>query len=369
MSAKIAIATPVTQTALLLHAPKQRYQVATIPLPKLEKDDECLIQIDAIGLNPVDWKSADFGWGLPTLPCIAGRDLSGRVIRVGSGVRRLKVGDVVWGPSTAYRDYRTSAFQEFAVTSESCLGLVPQGTTVEQCAALGVGAVTAALAIGSALNISIKGFAPRTLAVGAEGESPPPDFGPEDAEGKWILIWGGSSTTGYLASQFAKLGGLKVVAVADVAKYGQRLKEVGVDVVVDRKDPVAAVEEVRKLTEGKLKYAVDCIGKETATLALSALDPEQDSILVGLSGLPKIATPGKIQLLEVPVKTFHTNPAVGAALMKLIEELMASGELVLPDIEVIDGGLHQVNDALDRLRKGDVGFGRLVIRAEKRLPN
>lgn len=43
----------------------------------------------------------------------------------------------MFGPSTAYRDYRTSAFQQFAVASEHCLGLVPEHSSFEQCAAIG----------------------------------------------------------------------------------------------------------------------------------------------------------------------------------------------------------------------------------------
>lgn len=68
--------------------------------------------------------------------------------------------------------------------------------------------------------------------------------------------------------------------------------------VVDRRDPVAAVAEIRKLTDGRLKYALDCISRDTATLAEQALDESQDTWLVGLSGLPKVAR-GKTQLREV----------------------------------------------------------------------
>lgn len=61
--------------------------------------------------------------------------------------------------------------------------------------------MAAALAIGSALGITIRGFAPRSLAVGAEGElpewvkgasgSPSPIQEPSAQFGEWILIYGG----------------------------------------------------------------------------------------------------------------------------------------------------------------------------------
>ncbi|KAL8290442.1 hypothetical protein RQP46_002700 [Phenoliferia psychrophenolica] len=322
---------------------ERRYElVHDHPLPTLNSPDEVLIRVDAIGLNPIDHKSADFGFGLPTLPAVAGRDLAGVVVRTGSAVTRFRVGDLVFGPSTQYRDYRTSAFQSFAVASEYCLGAVPRHASVEQCAGVGVGAVTAALAISSALGIPVRGFAARDLAVG-------------------------SSVTGFFAAQFARLAGLRVIAVADISRHGERLRSAGVEHVVDRNDPAAAVATIRRLTEGKLRFALDCISRETATFSQEALGDDRDSWLVGLSGLPKVARP-RTQLREVPVKTFHSNAAVGRGLMGLIEGLLASHELVLPPVEVIGGGLEAINGALDRLRKGDVVFGRLVIQAQHSKP-
>lgn len=364
-----AAPTPPVQKALLLRAPRQRYElVHDHPLPALAGPHEILIKVEAIGLNPIDWKSADFGFGLPTLPAVAGRDLAGVVTQVGSGVSRFRVGDRVFGPSTQYRDYRTSAFQQFAVASEHCMASVPAGATVEQFAGIGVGAVTAALALASAFGIHIRNFAPRDLAVGAEGEDAEYlAHEPSAVPGEWLLIWGASSTTGFFAAQFARLAGMRVIAVADVSRHGERLRAIGVEHVVDRRDPVAAVAEIRKLTDGRLKYALDCISRDTATLAEQALDESQDTWLVGLSGLPKVAR-GKTQLREVPVKTFHSNAAVGRSLMRLLEDLIASDELVLPEVEVVSGGLGAINGALDRLRAGDVAFGRLVIQAAHPVP-
>jgi len=126
-----------TQRALILRGPKQRYElVDDWPLPLIESPNEVLIRIEAIGLNPIDWKSVDFGFAIPTLPAVNGRDLAGVIVDVGPAVKRLKKGDKVFGPSTQYRDYRTSAFQSYAVTLDHCLGIIPPTLTFEQASAI-----------------------------------------------------------------------------------------------------------------------------------------------------------------------------------------------------------------------------------------
>jgi NADPH:quinone reductase-like Zn-dependent oxidoreductase len=49
---------PPTQTVLLLHAPKQSYDVVdAYPVPELQHESEILVSNKAIGLNPIDWKA------------------------------------------------------------------------------------------------------------------------------------------------------------------------------------------------------------------------------------------------------------------------------------------------------------------------
>jgi hypothetical protein len=46
------------QEILWLHAPKQRYAHAKEqPIPTLDHDHEMLVAVEAIGLNPIDWKA------------------------------------------------------------------------------------------------------------------------------------------------------------------------------------------------------------------------------------------------------------------------------------------------------------------------
>jgi hypothetical protein len=129
------------QDLLLLHGPRQKYTLEKAQgIPELRGDDEILVQTLAIGLNPVDWKGADYGFGQPSYPWVNGRDFAGIVVKASRKDSRIKQGDIVFGPSTDYRDVRKAAYQEYIVTTHSNVARIPQGVQVKEGAALGVSA-------------------------------------------------------------------------------------------------------------------------------------------------------------------------------------------------------------------------------------
>lgn len=148
-----------------------------------------------------------------------------------------------------------------------------------------------------------------------------------------------------------------------MVKHGSRLIELGADVLVDRQDPLRAVKIIRSVTKGKLRFALDTVGKETATQLQESLqqsrgDPQAH--LVGLTGLPKVRLPG-VKHHSVPVKVFHSVPALGETAMRWLEQLLVVKELEPPDIDLADGGLEGINESLDRLRNGTVSAKRIVV--------
>lgn len=48
------------QDVLLVHGPRKRYSLEEGDIPELRSEREVLIQVLAIGLNPVDWKGVDY---------------------------------------------------------------------------------------------------------------------------------------------------------------------------------------------------------------------------------------------------------------------------------------------------------------------
>ncbi|KAL2166098.1 hypothetical protein VTG60DRAFT_3306 [Thermothelomyces hinnuleus] len=89
-----------------------------------------------------------------------------------------------------------------------------------------------------------------------------------------------------------------------------------------------------------------------------------DAHLIGLTGLPKEPAPAGVVYHTVPIKVFHEVPAVGRALVEWLERLLARGLVAPPDIIDVERGLESVNRGLDRMRRGEISGGKLVVRVD-----
>ncbi|KAL8768038.1 MAG: hypothetical protein Q9194_005814 [Teloschistes cf. exilis] len=324
------------QNILLLHGPRQKYSLHTTgQIPELRAPREILVQ--------------------------------------------------VFGPSTDYRDVRKAAYQEYLVTNDFNVARLPSHLSVNAGAALGVAFISALLALGISLGLNFANVkegpvGPDLWTVARESgrELIPDDIQDEVYEGiseqerplsgDWFAIWGASSNTGRAALQLAKSSGLKVIAVADVVRHGSSLLDLGADLLVDRQDPSRAVEIIRSVTKGRLRFALDTVGKETASYLQEALQRANEggggqAHLVGLTGLPQTRLPS-IKYHSIPIKIFHHAPFVGERAVSWLEELLVAKTLRPPEVAIAEGGLEGINRALDRLRDGSISGKRLVVPIE-----
>lgn len=153
--------------------------------------------------------------------------------------------------------------------------------------------------------------------------------------------------------------------MADSARHGSRLVKLGADALVDRHDTERAVHIIRGVTQGRLRYAIDIVGKDTAALLQRTLDTSvhadgSQAHLLGLTGLPKERVAG-VAYHTVPIKLFHTSPVVGHSMVTWLEDLLRSEVLQLPEIVRADGGLAGINGALEILREGTASGKRVVV--------
>ena len=76
----------VTQyKALLLESKQGQFAVKTVQAPKLGPE-EVLVKVEAIALNPLEWKIQETGLFIEEYPTILGLDAAGTIARIGAAV-------------------------------------------------------------------------------------------------------------------------------------------------------------------------------------------------------------------------------------------------------------------------------------------
>lgn len=118
-----------------------RMEYVNIPRPAI-KDDEILVKIHAVGLNPIDCMISE-GLFRPilriTLPAVMGSDLAGTVVDVGSKVTRFRAGDAVYA---SLFDMNKGSLSEFAAVPESVAAMKPERLSFAEAASLPMVALT-----------------------------------------------------------------------------------------------------------------------------------------------------------------------------------------------------------------------------------
>ncbi len=168
------------------------------------------------GVNPSDVKSRAGtrpGVTKPAFPLIVPHsDGAGEIVAVGTGVDSARIGQKVWIWNGQWQRSHGTAAQEITLPAAQAVPL-PDGTSLETGATLGIPGLTACHAV----------------------------FGGGDISGKTLLIQGGGGSVGYLAVQLARWGGARVIATCS-ARDRDRVAAAGADVVLDYRAPDLAAE-------------------------------------------------------------------------------------------------------------------------------
>lgn len=141
-----------------------------------------MVRLHAVGVNPVDTYIRSGAYGERPLPYTPGTDAAGEILRVGSDVKRWKVGDRCYLTGS-----QTGAYAAQALCLTSQVQPLPASITYQQGAALYVPYSTA------------------YRALFQRGNAKP---------GQWLLIHGASGGVGLAATQWARAHGLRVIGTA-----------------------------------------------------------------------------------------------------------------------------------------------------------
>ncbi|KAJ5999813.1 hypothetical protein N7481_000222, partial [Penicillium waksmanii] len=168
-----------------------------------------LVQTQYVALNPAGWADID---GEEYIGCVIGLDYAGTVVQVGEQVNReFKIGDRVAGISHGCNILHPNygAFSEYIIVKADARMKVPETMNLEKAASMGVGVITANMGLYRQLG--------------------PPLPGPENVFSNKPE---GSSATGSLAIQFAKLSKFKVVTTCSPRNF-DLVRDMGADVWFD----------------------------------------------------------------------------------------------------------------------------------------
>lgn len=159
--------------------------VSSRSIPEL-RDDYLLIKTVTVALNPTDCKAISQGRGAKN--GLAGCDFAGIVEDIGPAVtKRWSKGDRVCGcthgANSRYLD--DGSFAEFIVVKGDVCMRMPDDMSFEEAAGIGVSAITCGQGLFQKLGLNLP-------------------LEPIE-EKEYILIYGGSTSAGTLAIQYAKL--------------------------------------------------------------------------------------------------------------------------------------------------------------------
>ena len=179
---------------------------AELPRPTL-RDDEMLVEVHAVGLNPID-NMIPTGMFKPVLkfelPATMGSDLAGVVKEVGRSVTRFKPGDAVFA---SLFDLGTGSLAEFAVVPERVAAPKPANLDFVQAASVPMVGLTAWQAMKERAGVRA---------------------------GQKVFIPAGAGGIGSMAIQLAKHFGAKVGTTTSTGNVSM-VMALGADEVVDYK--------------------------------------------------------------------------------------------------------------------------------------
>ncbi|KAJ5110597.1 GroES-like protein [Penicillium argentinense] len=347
-----------SQHAIVAEAPSRVRLVSNVEIPQ-PGEDEVLVKIHSIALNPVDWKTLAYS---STPGAISGCDFSGVVAGpVGAKCKRaLREGERVCGWVMGANPLRPSngSFAEYVAAKADLLYRIPENVTFENAATIGIGATTGGLALFKTLGLS---FAERKVTPSSPS----------------VLVYGGATSSGIIAIQLLRVAGYRVIAVCSSRNFGF-VKDLGAEVAFDYHSDTCG-KDIRAYTQDDLGYALDCISSTSSMgICYDALRSQPGAQYVSLDPFPD-----RVQRLRPEVAAewilaftvtgeevglggaFHRDPTpedyeFGVSWCPKIDRMLEEGKLHPQQPTVVEGGLAGVADGLERLKKGEVHASKLV---------
>ncbi|KAI0359568.1 GroES-like protein [Trametes cingulata] len=354
---------PSQQKALVLESKGGPLVLKDIDVPK-PGPGKLLVRVEAVALNPADWKIQTYGMPGVKYPCILGFDAEGIVVEVGDGVKGYAVNDRVilqgwWKDPTDDSDPGLrGAFQQYIAVPADSTSKYPQTLAVEEAATVLSGLATAVLPL----------YNHKEGAASVRLTPPWEEGGRGKYAGKPIFILGGASSVGQYAIQVARLSGFSPIITTASLQNADLLKSLGATHVLDRKLPgETLVKQAVEIAGGYFDVVYDAISTpETLATGYKATAPTGDFVIVLPPPVPGAdeSSQKKIHLAYGYLKD-PINQDFSKSFLAKLPQLLEAGDIKPNRAEVLTGGLRAVPGGLERLRNNAVSGAKLVVKPQE----
>ena len=228
------------------------------PLPKPNQDQH-LVQVIAMALNPVDYKVVEIpfiGRLLRSNPATPGLDFAGRIVTPAANTS-FERGQLVFG-AAGVTPFAGGALSEFALVKKDALTLLPDGLDAVDAATIGIAGMTSYQSIV-----------------------------PNVKKGDRIFINGGSGGVGVFGIQIAKAVGCHVTTTCSTVSV-EMCKSLGADEVVDYKKQ--SVLEGLKAIGQRFDLVVDNVGSDTTLYSRGPEYMKPEAMYLGVGAEPSLGT-------------------------------------------------------------------------------
>jgi uncharacterized zinc-type alcohol dehydrogenase-like protein len=310
------------------------------------------IEILFCGVCHSDLHTARNEWHSTVYPCVPGHEIVGRIVSVGNHVKKFKVGDVAavgcMVDSCRQCDYCNEGLEQYCEggntgtynSPDPYLGTQTYGGYSESIV------VDEAFVLRVPENLDLAATAP-LLCAGITTYSPLKHWNVGPGKKVGVVGIGG---LGHMGVKLAKAMGAEVIVFTTSPSKVEDAKRLGADDVILSKD-----EAQMGRYAGKLHFVLDAVSAQhdiNAYLGLLRVDGS-----LALVGAPENPLPVAAFSL-IPYRRSFAGSMIGG-IAETQEMLDFCGKHnIVSDIEMI--GIQQINEAYDRLLKGDVKY-RFVI--------
>jgi len=318
--------------------------IVDVPVP-VPRAGEVLIRVAACGLCHTDLHYLDHG--VPTFktpPIILGHEAAGTVATLGDGVTGLNLGDRVLAPSVwacgrcrfcrsgrenlcsdlvMPGNHTDGAFAEFLVVPAKELVPVPASIPLERACVIADAVSTPYHAVKRRGRVTV---GDTVAVVGCGG-------------------------VGLNVVQCAAVAGANVIAVDLSEARLQLAKELGARALINPGKIQRVDKEVRKITDGGVDVAFEVVGSpKTIDLAFNLIRKGGKLVVIGFCHDAVPINVGKLMFYELELAG---SLGCGAGEYPEIVSLVEAGRITLDPIVSGSVPLEQINEGLDRLRRGE----------------